>query len=195
MVWSRRQFLKVTGLTVGATALGIGTSSCSDSTERSKATRENEREQLSSRELDEIVLLSQALFEPDDERESRELDTTMRWWAAGRTSSGPHLKLYRDGLATLASAVQSSGKKKAFIDLTTAERNAVLTALVRDNKEGPLKALTDELLEGIYSSAIGWKSLGYTTWPGVPSAPLEYTTRPHGPTRVVAAFPLAELIG
>lgn len=107
-----------------------------------------------------------ALFEPDDERERAELETVIRWWAKGRTTRGPHLELYRNGLA--AFAAKSPDEK--------------------------LTALKSELLEGIYSSSVGWKSLGYTTWPGVPSGPAEYTTRPPSAARV-AAMPVTEIFG
>ena len=156
--------MKVIGLIAGGTALGLGPWSCSDSADEAESTR---LDPLSDAELDGIVALSIALFEPEDDRERLELDSTMRWWAKGRTTRGPHLQLYRDGLAALKSGTANAGTDKAK------------------------SALHDELLEGIYSSAVGWKSLGYTTWPGVPSAPQEYTTRPHGPTRVTAV-PIGE---
>jgi hypothetical protein len=160
---NRRFFLKVIGLIAGGTALSLGPWSCSDSDE-AESTR---LDPLTDAELDGIVALSIALFEPEDDRERLELDSTMRWWAKGRTTRGPHLQLYRDGLAALKSGTANAGTNKAK------------------------SALHDELLEGIYSSAVGWKSLGYTTWPGVPSASQEYTTRPHGPTRVTA-MPIGE---
>jgi hypothetical protein len=53
--------------------------------------------------------------------------------------------------------------------------------------EEPFRKLASELLLGIYSSAPGWHTLGYTTWPGVPSPPLEYTRRPGAPQRRAAA--------
>ena len=121
---------------------------------------------LSPKELDRIAAFAVALFQPDDERERSELDTVIRWWAKGRTTRGPHLELYRNGLAALAA---------------------------KGNNEH-LTALRNELLEGIYSSSVGWKSLGYTTWPGVPSGPAEYTTRPPSAARV-AATPIAEIFG
>ena len=79
---------------------------------------------------------------------------------------GPHLTLYRNGLAALATK----------------------------GNDDHLTALRNELLEGIYSTSVGWKSLGYTTWPGVPSGPGEYTRRPPSAARV-AATPIAEIFG
>ncbi len=158
---ARRVFLKILGLGAGGAALGLGTWSCSKADDDSLADS-RDKAQLTEDELDELVVLSIALFEPEDERTRSELDATIRWWAKGRTIDGPHLAIYRNGLAAEA------GESR--------------------------EALKDELLEGIYSTAIGWKSLGYTTLPGVPSGPLEYTTRPHGPPRVVSAL-LAETPG
>lgn len=165
MSWSRRAFLRIAGLGAGSLALGLGTWSCGGSSH----VEPGDDDPLTPKELDQLVAASVALFEPEDERERQELDATIRWWATGRSSRGPHLKLYRDGLAARGQ---------------TGSANAQA-----------LKALNDELLDGIYSTAVGWKSLGYTTWPGIPSAPLEYTTRPHGPVRVVLTTPLPELVG
>jgi hypothetical protein len=159
---TRRSFLKSSAAAAGALAFGLGTWSC----RRSSAV--SEEDELTTRELDDISTFAAKIFEPEDAREREELDRTIRWWATGRTTRGPHLQLYRDGLAALATNNQNDKRLTAF---------------------------REEILEGIYSTSVGWKSLGYTTWPGVPSSPLEYTTRPHGPTRVVLSTPLAELVG
>ena len=161
--WNRRAFLKLVGLTAGGVALGLGASSCS-AEESAPVTADQDTGTLTDAELDAVVALAVTLFEPEDNSERMELDRTMRWWAQGRSSKGEHLSIYREGLAA-----------PALRDTT------VTTA------DDPRQALEREILEGIYSTAIGWKSLGYTTWPGVPSARLEYTTRPHGPTRVTMA--------
>jgi hypothetical protein len=162
--WNRRAFLKLIGLTAGSAALGFSSWSCSTE-EKAPAANDQDTGGLTNDELDAIVALAITLFEPEDKSERAELDRTMRWWAQGRSSKGGHLSIYRNGLAA-----------------TPAPSDTSATAT-----ENPRQALEREILEGIYSTAIGWKSLGYTTWPGVPSAPLEYTTRPHGPTRVTTS--------
>jgi hypothetical protein len=158
--WNRRAFLKLVGLSAGSAALGLGAWSCNAEEKTSNAADSNTGG-LTSAELDAVVAIAVTLFEPEDNSERAELDRTMRWWAQGRSSKGEHLAIYREGLAAPAPR-----------DTTPA------------TADDPRQALEREILEGIYSTAIGWKSLGYTTWPGVPSARLEYTTRPHGPTRV-----------
>jgi hypothetical protein len=176
---SRRRFLKVAGLAAGGAALGMTGWSCADPDENEAARKPDDKNSLSAAELDQVVLISAVLFEPEDETERRDLETTMRWWANGRTTRGPHLAKYRAGIAAL-------GSGKTFANMSPAKRTALITPLMKADKEAPFKALANDLLEGIYSSAPGWKSLGYTTWPGVPSAPLEYTTKPHGPARVIS---------
>ena len=178
--WNRREFLKLVAATAGATAIGIGVAGCENNSPSPNNKGANP-DQLTQTELDDIVALSVALFEPEDETERKELDTTMRWWATGRTTKGPHIDTYRNGLAALDTA--TAGKRIA--GLTNTERATLFAPLAKAEDTNPLKALTTEIIEGIYSTAIGWKSLGYTTWPGVPSAPLEYTTKPHGPTRII----------
>ena len=178
--WNRREFLKLVATSAAAAGIGIGVAGCDDNPAPSASTKSATPEPLSQAELDDVVALSIALFEPEDAAERQELDTTMRWWATGRTTKGPHIDVYRSGLAALKKA--TPGKKIA--DLTAAERAALFAPFAKAQDTDPLKALTTDIIEGIYSSAVGWKSLGYTTWPGVPSAPLEYTTKPHGPTRV-----------
>ena len=162
--WNRRRFLAVLGAAASSAALGLQASSCTDSADTNDTPAPGAP--LSPGELDRIAAFALALFPPDDERERSELDTVIRWWAKGRTTRGPHLELYRNGLAALA-------------EESTSE-NVI--------------ALKNELLEGIYSSSVGWKSLGYTTWPGVPSGPVAYTTRPPSAARV-AAVPIAEIFG
>ena len=159
---NRRSFLKSAAAAAGAIAFGLGSWSCTD------APPSSSDDGLTKEELDRISAFASKIFEPEDEKEKEELDRTIRWWATGRTTRGPHLQIYRDGLASLA-ASESSDKR--------------------------LIAFRQEILEGIYSTSVGWKSLGYTTWPGVPSTPLEYTTKPHAATRVVLSTPLAELVG
>ena len=112
-----------------------------------------------------MVALSVALFEPEDASERSELERTIRWWAKGRTTRGGHLGLYRRGLAAQTTGTGNTPSQAA---------------------DDPVGALEKEILEGIYSTAVGWKSLGYTTWPGVPSATLEYTTAPRPAARFVS---------
>lgn len=159
---TRRSFLKTAAAAGGVLAFGLGTWSCTESPPASVEAA------LTPQDLDEISKFASKVFEPEDRNEIVELDRTIRWWATGRTTRGPHLQLYREGLAALAA---------------------------NDPDDKRLIAFREEILEGLYSTSVGWKSLGYTTWPGVPSATLEYTTRPHGPTRVVLSTPLAELVG
>jgi hypothetical protein len=159
---TRRSFLKTSAAAAGALAFALGTWSCRETSPGSTEAS------LTEKELDEISAFASRIFGPEDKKELAELDRTIRWWAAGRTNRGPHLALYRDGLAALAAS---------------------------DANDKRLIAFREEILEGIYSTSVGWKSLGYTTWPGVPSSPLEYTTKPHGPGRVVLSTPLAELVG
>ena len=175
MPWSRRLFLKAIGLSASGTALGLSTSSCNDSRQPEREPQTNGEANLTGSELARVVMFAAALFPPETENERRELDTTIRWWAHGRTTQGPHLQLYRDGLGVL------TGR-------TTRDRDSA----GKDDKA--IDALKTELLEGIYSSSVGWKSLGYSAWPGVPSGSREYTTRPPSGVRVVGA-PMAELFG
>ena len=185
--WSRRLFLKVSVAAAGAVALGIGGWSRRDSIGRLLAPGPDAQESLSPEELDEVALISEVLFEPEDEQASQELAATMRWWAEGSTERGPHLDLYRDGLRALASATHGSHPDTAFRELNATQRSALIASLMGTGAEGPFKELASELLYGIYSSAPGWQSLGYTTWPGVPSPPLEYTRRPGAPPNPRAA--------
>jgi hypothetical protein len=152
--WGRRNFLKLIGLAAGGTALGLSAWSCADSRSEPEALAGP----LTEQELDRIAAIASELFDPEDAREKTELETAIRWWAKGRTSAGPHLQVYRDGLAA-AAAPAAAG------------------------------ALRAEVIEGIYSTGPGWRSLGYTTWPGVPSARLEYTTRPHAAPTTAGIFP------
>lgn len=158
--WSRRGFLKLIGLATGGTALGVSAWSCTDS----RSVAEGPAGGLTEEELDGIVKIASELFDPQDAREGSDLAATMRWWARGRTSAGPHLQLYRDGLAAAPTPAAAS-------------------------------ALRSELIEGIYSTGPGWKSLGYSTWPGVPSAPLEYTTRPDGAATTAGMIPREDIRG
>lgn len=185
--WSRRLFLKASVLAAGAVALGIGGWSRRHSIGRSLAPGPDPQDSLSPQELDEVALISEVLFEPEDEEASREFAATMRWWAEGRTQRGPHLDLYRDGLRALASATEDSHRDMAFRELSSTQRSVLIASLMGTGAEGPFKELAAELLFGIYSSAPGWQSLGYTTWPGVPSPPLEYTRRPGVPPNSRAA--------
>jgi hypothetical protein len=162
--WNRRRFLAALGAAAGSVALGLQVSACSDSAGTDD--KPTPGAPLSPAELDRIAAFALVLFPPDDDRERKELDTVVRWWAKGQTTRGPHLELYRNGLAALAAKSTNEN----------------------------LAALKDELLEGIYSSSVGWRSVGYTTWPGVPSGPVEYTKRPPSAERV-AAMPIAEIFG
>ena len=160
--WNRRRFLAALGAAASSAALGLQASSCTDSADTESVPGAS----LSPAELDKVAAFAVTLFQPDDQRERSELDTVIRWWAKGRTTRGPHLTLYRNGLAALAAN-------------RTDER---------------LTALKNELLEGVYSTSVGWKSVGYTTWPGVPSGPAEYTTRPPAAARV-SSLSIAEIFG
>ena len=162
--WNRRRFLAALGAAVSSAALGLQASSCTDAADTDD--KPGPGDPLSPAEIDKVAAFAVALFQPDDERERSELVTVIRWWAKGRTTRGPHLTLYRNGLAAL-------------------------TAKSTDER---LTALKNELLEGIYSTSVGWKSLGYTTWPGVPSGPAEYTTPPPVAARV-SSLSIAEIFG
>jgi len=181
MLWTRRVFVQVGAVAAGAAVLGWSQREALSKLLDPPRAPEN---LLSAEELNEIVAVADTLFEPDDEQERGELEKTMRWWAEGRVTRGPHLDVYKAGLAALATTL--TDRRESLAALGPADRKALITPLVAGEEKGPFKVLTDEILEGIYSSAIGWRSLGYTTFPGVPSGPLEYTTRPHGPARVVA---------
>ena len=152
--WGRRNFLKLIGLAAGGTAFGLSAWSCTDSRSEPEALAGA----LTEQELDRIAAIASELFDPEDAREKNELEAAIRWWARGRTSAGPHLQVYRDGLAPAATPAAAA-------------------------------ALRAEVIEGIYSTGPGWRSLGYTTWPGVPSARLEYTTRPHAAPATAGIFP------
>ncbi len=158
--WNRRSFLRILGITVGGTALGITSWSCSGDDDPSGQAADA----LTGAEFDKLAALAITMFEPEDTRERSALDGMIRWWAKGRTTRGPHLQLYRDGLSAQPSAAAA-------------------------------EAMRGEILEGIYSSSPGWRSLGYSTWPGVPSEPLEYATPPHDAGRIASIIPLAEIHG
>jgi hypothetical protein len=120
--WSRRLFLKVGILAAGAAVLGIGGWSQRHSIGRLLGARPTPQDSLSAQDLEDVVLISEVLFEPEDKEQSRELAATMRWWAEGRTERGPHLDLYRNGLRALENATHASGRETPFRELSPMER-------------------------------------------------------------------------
>lgn len=180
--FTRRRFVAGLALSAGAVALGVGGWAVRDrlGLTRPDATPAPAEGVLGEAELQELEALATVLFPPEDPEEGAELAQTVRWWAAGRSGKGPHLPVYRQGLAALEAG--SGG----FLGLGPDERASVVGGLMGPGGPEAFRTLAGELLQGIYASAPGWRSLGYTTWPGVASAPGEYTRRPGPPRRPVS---------
>lgn len=173
----RRRFLAVAAAAVAVAAAGVAgllRGGWSGGSSAAPADR------LTDPEIAEIAALTAVVFPPETDQEAREVEDEIRRWARGRSSLGPHLDTYRDGLHALAEATAAAGHTAPFSTLSAAERERVLASGLESDSRAQLAALVDEVLDGIYSSAPGWRSLGYATWPGAPSPPLEYT-RPPGP--------------
>jgi len=187
--WSRRVFLRVSALGVAATAVGTAFWFTRDAPDRlgGDSADSGGAGALESEDFADLVALAEVLHPPDNDRERRELAATVRWWATGRTNRGPHRPVYRDGLRSLDHALVRAGHDLQFHRLSLADREAMVAALFRPGDAGPFQALAVELLEGIYASAPGWRVVGYSTWPGVASALLEYTRKPAEPVGGVAA--------
>lgn len=178
--WSRRAFIKAFALGVGAGAVGVGFWLRHDVLDRLRGggAAAGNAGPLSSEDLADVAALAEVLHGPEADRERRELEVTVRWWATGRTARGRHLPIYREGLRALRQAANRSGHDRRFHQLALADREAIVAALFSPDGTGPFQALAVELLEGIYASAPGWRVVGYSTWPGVASPPLEYTRAP-----------------
>lgn len=181
--WSRRLFLKASALGVGAGAVGLGFWLRGDGLDRlgHGGRGADSAGALGAEDLADIAALAEVLHSPEDDRERRELAMTVRWWATGRSSRGPLMPVYRDGLRALGRAARRAGHEVRFSQLALADREAIVSALFSPDGGGAFQALGMELLEGIYASAPGWRVVGYSTWPGVASAPLEYTRAPGQP--------------
>ena len=173
----RRRFLAVAAAAVAAVAAGVAGLLSSGRGERSGGSP-SPAGRLTDDELTQVAALAPVVFPPETDREARELEDEIRWWAGGRSTLGPYLDTYRDGIRALAAATAAAGLPGPFSELPAAERERVLASGLEGAPAAELAALIDELLEGIYSSTPGWRSLGYATWPGVPSPPLEYTRPP-----------------
>ena len=110
--WNRRAFLRLLGLTAGGTAFGMTAWSCGESRSAPAASPDA----LTEEELDKVVAMASDLFNPGDQRERSELDSTIRWWANGRTTRGPHLHLYRDGLAAHAGGTAAGALRNEILE-------------------------------------------------------------------------------
>lgn len=181
--WSRRSFIKAFALGVAAGTVGVGFWLRHDVLDRLRGggAAAGNAGALSSEDLAEVTALAEVLHWPEDDRERRELEVTVRWWATGRTTRGPHLPVYREGLRALRQAAGRAGHDRRFHHLDLADRETIVAAMFSPHATGPFQALAVELLEGIYASAPGWRVVGYRTWPGVASPPLEYTRAPAEP--------------
>lgn len=171
----RRRFLAVAAAAMAAAAAGVAgllRGGWSGGSPAAPADR------LTDREVAEIAALAAVVFPPETDPEAGEVEDEIGRWARGRSTLGPYLDTYRDGLHALAAATAAAGHDRPFSMLSAAERERVLTSGLERDSEAQLAALVEEVLEGIYSSAPGWRSLGYATWPGAPSPPLEYTRPP-----------------
>lgn len=177
--WTRRAFVKLAGLTAGLAALGAGLWIGRPGARADRAPDvPDDAAGLRSDDLATLAALAAVLHPPADAAASAELDEAARWWAAGRAAHGGRLAGYRDGLAALAAALPAG---RAFHALPAAERESAVAALFRPGSGDAFTALAVELLEGVYASAPGWRTVGYVTWPGVAAPPGEYTRRPAPP--------------
>lgn len=185
--WSRRRFVRFSAMAAVGAVLGLG-AWLRRSFQRDEGMIAGPAGALSTGELANVAALAEVIFPPEDEQEARELARAIRWWAEGRTGRGPHLGLYRDGLRVLAAATRSAGYDGRFSDLSASDRGRITAAAhAAANGDGAFHTLVSELADGIYATAPGWHSLGYTTWPGEPSPPLEYTRPPGTASRLTSA--------
>lgn len=171
----RRRFLALAGAAVAAAAAGLTGLLRGWWSGGSPAARSD---RLTDGEIAAVAALAAVVFPPEADAEAREVEDEIGRWARGRSTVGPHLHTYRDGLEALAAATAAAGHDVPFSRLSPEERESVLTSGLESDPGARLAALVDEVLDGIYSSAPGWRSLGYVTWPGAPSPPLEYTRPP-----------------
>lgn len=139
---------------------------------------------LTGRDLAELSALAAVLHPPRSDRERRELDGTIRWWATGRVARGGRLPVYRAGLAELREGVGSAGGGN-FDELSPAARGDLVAELHGGAGDGAFHRLAEELLEGVYATDIGWRVVGYRVAPGTPSGVLQYT-RPPAPAPELA---------
>src|SRR5687767_10386084 len=138
MLWTRRVFVQVGAVAAGAAVLGWSQREALSKLLDPPRAPEN---LLSAEELNEIVAVADTLFEPDDEQERGELEKTMRWWAEGRVTRGPHLDVYKAGLAALATTRKVGGA--SFAELSTAERKASIKPLLAHDEKSPFKLFAD----------------------------------------------------
>jgi hypothetical protein len=180
----RRRFLQSGAIVAGGAALGLGLWAGSERLSRREARHPAVgAAPLADRDLRTLLALAAVLFPPDDASEARDLEDAVSWWSVGRTTRGPYLEIYRAGMLELQRGARVLGNGaggRAFADLAQPDRERVVAALLEPGASPDLQALADELVHGIYLSTPGWRSLGYTTWPGIASPPAEYT-RPPGP--------------
>jgi hypothetical protein len=174
--WSRRLFLQ-SFVAVGAGLLHVGpwlrgTSSWGPGTGLA-----NQRSFIEVDDMADLFALAEVLYGVEDAQERADLAQTVPWWVSGRSTQSPYAAIYQEGLRVVRGATEKTGAV-TFSHLASAEQHSIVEALFSADPPGPFRGLAEELLEGIYSAAPGWRAVGYRSWPGVRSGFLEYTRAP-----------------
>ncbi|NIR50057.1 hypothetical protein GWO43_16255, partial [candidate division KSB1 bacterium] len=130
-----------------------------------------------------------------------QLKREVGYWVSARAREDGYLAVYREGVQLLKRATAASGAAATFPQLSLPDRDKILRSLVPFGTSSaewgqiqhPLdlarsffqrdrlrfrKFVVEDLLKGIYSSAVGWRLVKYDTWPGVPATDYDYTRPP-----------------
>jgi hypothetical protein len=152
---------------------------------------------LNEEELRHVMALAEVIYPPSDDEQKALLQDVVARWVTGRTAEDGYWPVYRNGVDTLRRAARDLEYERPYYDLSLAERDRVVRRLSDRTPGYPVTnlrqamrvllrpddwrfrhALMEDLTRGIYSAALGWAVVGYVTWPGVASPPLEYTRPP-----------------
>lgn len=150
---------------------------------------------LTDSELATIIALAEVLYPPDTEADVAAL---ARAHASSRCERDPgYLPAYRAAVELLNERAAANSTGKGFVDLSPAQRDGILHALLWSysgrrfihflGRHAEAVAISAEalslrrfvvadLLQAYYGSHWGWTTVGYSHYPGIPAAdPLDYT--------------------
>jgi hypothetical protein len=136
---------------------------------------------LTDDELRALTALAVVLFPPTTRVPVTHVERTAEWLARGRAARMTPPPAYRAGLVLLADEAVALRPGNAFVELSAADRERVVTKLMAAHPETAFHQVAADLIEGLYASLPGWRLVGYDAAPGMPNLPLAYTTPPDTP--------------